>query len=75
MNLSLNQKISIKGELAKRGIVSLAAMNTKKEAIHYWNMAYGTSILKFLNPTRYKTLRLDIRGPSFGIDYLQKMAS
>jgi len=58
--LSLHEKISIKGELIKKNI-NVPKLRTTKEAVHYWNFISGKSILKFLNPLRYKSIRKEMR--------------
>ncbi len=45
--LTLNERITIRGLLAKRGVEISPAIKSSSEFINFWNMAYGKSILFF----------------------------
>jgi len=56
-DLTLNEKISIKGELAKHGL--FLPLLTMRDALHFWRMCFGRSIAQYSKRLNQRANRLN----------------
>ena len=53
-NLTLDEKISIKGKLVRKGVTGIPAL-TMENAVFYWNRCYGTSLSRYYLVSDFNT--------------------